>query len=279
MRKLISLSPLLAFSLLCSVLPIAKGVNNITTARGQRNTRHKKGAEVATRVRQLREQNKNVHRALTDFERNEKRNGNKPRIDESESFTIDAAGGTAALKTSPFRKVGYKPQDYSGNGLEVIVITTYAAPGEWQGTIIYNMFDPSGAYLGEYVANVIIGPDLTYTLPDVILEVSYESGQAYLEYGDANVYGELGDPGLGFEQPQQITSNGRSIFKKASFSISSSDWTVRSSETGSAKPKSEKLCKVYVDGLRWRRTWLRGCERFLSWSAVHSVFSGRGYSG
>ena len=220
MRKLISLSLLLTFMLLCSVLPIATGADTLTYARGERKSRHQKGAKVGTRVRQLRKHNKNLHRALADFERNEKRNGNKPRIDESESFMIDPAGGTAAFNMSangPLRKVSYKPQeDFSGYGLEVIVITTYEAPGEWQGTLIFNKFDPSGGYLGEYVANVIIGPDPTNTLPDVIAEISYGDGQAYLEYGDEYMYGELGDPGAGFQQPP-IASIGRSIFKKASF--------------------------------------------------------------
>ena len=221
MRNLISLSLLLTFMLLCSVLPIATGADTLTYARGERKARHKKGAEVGTRVRQLRKHNKNVDRALADFERNEKRNGQKPRIDESESFTIDPTVGTAARNmsaNSPFRKVSYKPQDFSEYGLEVIVITTYEAPGEWQGTLIFNKFDSSGGYLGEYIANVIIGPDPTNTLPDVILEISYEGGQTYLEYGDDSMYGGLGDPGAGFVRPAiASTTGGRSIFKKASF--------------------------------------------------------------
>lgn len=220
MRKPISLSLLLTLTLLCSALPIATSARTLTPAPGERKARHQKGAKVGARVRQLRKHNKNLNRALADFERNEKRNGNKPRIDESESFMIDPAVGSAVLNMSannPLRKVSYKPQeDFSGYGLEVIVITTYEAPGEWQGTIIFNKFDPSGGYLGEYVANVIIGPDPTNTLPDVIAEISYEDGQAFLEYGNGNLYGELGDPGVGLEQ-QVSRLNGRSIFKKASF--------------------------------------------------------------
>jgi hypothetical protein len=64
------------------------------------------------------------------------------------------------------------------------------------------------------VANVIIGPDPTNTIPDVILEISYEGGQAYLEHGDLS--GELGDPIVGIEQPLAY-KRGRSLFKKASF--------------------------------------------------------------
>jgi hypothetical protein len=96
--------------------------------------------------------------------------------------------------------------------LEVIVITTYEAPAEWQGTVIYQMFSSSGNYLGEYVANVVIGPDPTYTLPDVTLEVSYENGQAYLGYGDEETYWNLGGAGWGFQGGRQSP-----FFEKASF--------------------------------------------------------------
>lgn len=213
MRKLISLSLLLIF-MLCYAPPIT--TEAAPPDRAERKARHKKGAEVGKRIRQLRKYNKNIQRALADFERNTKRNGHAPKIDEAESFTLDPAGGTAALNmattSSPFRKVGYKPQDLSGYGLEVIVITTYEAPGEWHGTVIYNKFDPSGGYLGQYVANVIMGPDPTYTVPDVVLEISYDDGGAWLEYGDLSAYESLGDPGAGFEQPMTIAR-----FKKAQF--------------------------------------------------------------
>jgi hypothetical protein len=63
---------------------------------------------------------------------------------------------------------------------------------------------------------VIIGPDPTQTLPDVILEISYDDGGPWLEYGNGYLYGELGDPGAGF-QPPQISSVGSMIFEKASF--------------------------------------------------------------
>jgi hypothetical protein len=175
--------------------------------------RHEKGPKVGARVRELRKHNKNVDRALAAFERN----GKKPRIDESESITIDSVEGTAAVKEkSPFRNVSYKPQDPSGYGLEVTVITTYEAPGEWQGTVIANKFASSISgrfFLDEYVADLVIGPDPTGTAPDVKLEVSYEDGQAYLEYGNESVYQQLGTAGLGFIASKQ----GGATFSKASF--------------------------------------------------------------
>jgi hypothetical protein len=207
--KYLTVSILMLAILTLNTQPTAAN-NNPTAAIDKKQVQHEKGEKVGARVRQLRKHNKNVDRALAAFERN----GKKPRIDESESFTVEAddAGGTAALKESPFRNVSYKPH-FLPYIIQTIVIPTYEAPGEWQGTVIYNKFATSGAYLGEYVADVIIGPDPTYTLPDVKLEVSYEEGQAYLEYGNENVYQQLGTPGLGFLASKQ----GGVTFSKARF--------------------------------------------------------------
>ena len=163
----------------------------------------KEGPEVGKRVKQLQKFNKKVRKALADFEKNEKRNGNKPKQDKSFSITIDPTGGppsSAALKKSnapshPFRKASLKPQDsdYSGYGVEMIFVPTYDVPGEWQGTVIINQFDPSGAYLGQYVADVAMMPDSSGTFWDVFYEVSYDDdGESYLQYGNPNF--ELGTP-------------------------------------------------------------------------------------
>jgi hypothetical protein len=215
----IALVALLGITLFVCGLPISSAAPD---HQGER--RHsKKGPEVAKRVRQLQKYNKAVRQALAAFERNEGRNKHAPRIDDAESFTLDPAGGSAALnlaKDTPFRKVGFKPQDtdFSGYGLEIITIPTYTALGEWQGTIIFNKFDPSGGYIGQYVADAVIGPDSTYTFLDVNFEVSFEGDNAYLECGDPNAYGYLGDPGAGGGfQPPPISSIGRATFEKASF--------------------------------------------------------------
>ncbi len=169
--------------------------------RGER--RHvKQGEEVGKRVKQLQKFNKNVRKALAEFEKNEKRNGHKPKHDESFSVTLDPAGGppsSAALKmassvASTFRKASFNSQDpdYSGYGVEMIFIPTYSVPSEWQGTVIFNEFDPSGAYLSQYVADVAMVPDPTNTFWDVYEEVSYQDGEAYLQYGSP--YFEFGTP-------------------------------------------------------------------------------------
>ena len=226
MKTRIALLALLGITLFVCGLPISLAAPSAPDHQGRERRHSKKGPEVAKRVRQLQKYNKNVQRALADFERHESRNGHKPRIDDAESIMIDPAEGTAALTkvndASPFRKATFKPQqeDFSGYGLEIIVIPTYISPVEWQGTIIFNKFDPSGGYLGQYVADVIICPDSTQTNVDVNFEVSYEGSDAYLEYGDPSTYGDLGDPGAGGgPQPPPISSLGNAkIFEKASYS-------------------------------------------------------------
>ena len=180
------------------------------------NVRHEKGENVGKRIRELRKHNKDIDNALTDFERNEKRNGNKPKIDEAESFRADSADGIAAIRAGDvFQKVSFKPQ--AGYGVEVIAITTYGGPGEWHGTVIANGYDSSGGFLWNYVADVIIGPDPTYTAPEVKLEISYEGGQAYLEYGNVPSTEPLGTPGAGLQQEPQASKGKQATFQKARF--------------------------------------------------------------
>lgn len=235
----IALGALLAIALFVVALPISSAAQPSPVSVQERGERRhvKQGPEVGKRVKQLQKFNKDVRSALADFEKNEKRNGHRPKHDESFSITMDPAGGppsSAALKNaqtaSPFRKASFKPQDpdYSGYGVEMIFIPTYDVPGEWQGTVIINKFDPSGAYLGQYVADVAMVPDPTQTFWDVQFEVSYEGGSPYLQYGDPALYSELGMPGLmgeggllpaigkGITAPRSFSDRAAS-FEKASF--------------------------------------------------------------
>lgn len=168
-----------------------------------------RGPAVGKRVRDLQKYNKNVRAALGHFEKNANRNHNQPKLDEAISIMRDPAGGIAMLNspntaTPLFRKAGIKSQepDYSEYGVEMILIPTYNTAYEWQGTVILNGFDPSGNYLGQYVADVAIAVDSTETW-DVFYENCYYEGQSYLLYGNPGF--ELGtpkdlqDPGL--QQP------------------------------------------------------------------------------
>lgn len=213
-RIRIALGALLGIALFVVALPISSAappspVSVVAYSQAQERGERshvKQGSEVGKRVKQLQKFSKDVRSALAAFEKNEQRNGHRPKHDESISLTLDSAGGppsSAALKSaqtvSPFRKVSFTAQDpdYSAYGAEMILIPTYNVPGEWQGTVIINKFDPAGAYLGQYVADVAMVVDPTQTFWDVRFEVSYEGGEAYIQYGDPAIYEGLGDPGIG----------------------------------------------------------------------------------
>ena len=154
------------------MLPVssALSVGNKPNLTSQDRNHVKRGPEVGKRIRDLQKYNKNIRGALGQFEKNEKRNGQKPKLDEAVSVIQDPAGGTAASTSAnadskPFRNISLKRQDpdYSAYGVEMILIPTFYDDDEWQGTVIINGFDPSGNYLGQYVADVAMVVDSTET--------------------------------------------------------------------------------------------------------------------
>jgi hypothetical protein len=229
----IALGALLGIALFVVVLPISSAAppSPILASsldhqeRGER-THVKQGEEVGKRVKQLQKFNKNVGAALEKFEQNERRtqNGHKPKHDASFSASIDAESGAppkAALKmtdtaTNSFRKAAFvSPQepDYSTYGAELIFIPSYVTNTEWQGTVIINGFDPSGAFLGQYVADVAMIANATQTL-EVVYELSYSDGVGYVTYGNPGF--DLGTPT--YEQPVNLIGAVRKPdFRKANF--------------------------------------------------------------
>jgi hypothetical protein len=246
----IALVALLGITLFVCGLPISSAAPN---HQDKERFHSKNGPEVGKRVRDLQKYNSKVRAALNIFESNAKRNGHAPKLDESVSITRDPAGGSAKLNdalapASAFRKVGFKPQDadYSGYGFEIIFIPAYTTATEWQGTAIINKYDPSGAYLGDYVADVAISG----LLNDVIEEVSYEDGQAYLQYGSYDFqFGapiDTQDPGA--IQPL-ITSTVSPRFTNASYAPQGIGWEAGSRPhppTGPPSPKIRYVIKCTV---------------------------------
>ena len=195
-----ALGMLLAVAVFAITVPMSvSSAGKVRSDRALQERDHvKRGPEVGNRVRDMQKYNKNVRAALGQFEKNGNRNHNKPKLDEAISIMRDPAGGIAMLNsantaTTMFRKAGLKSQepDYSEYGVEMILIPTYNPDYEWQGTVILNGFDPSGNYLGQYVADVALAVDSTETW-DVFYENCYYEGQAYLLYGNSGF--ELGTP-------------------------------------------------------------------------------------
>ena len=214
---------LLALAVFAITVPMS--VSTAVTVRSDRVLLERdhvtRGPEVGKRVRDMQKYNKNVRAALGQFEKNGNRNHNTPKLDEAISVMRDPAGGIAKLNsantaTPVFRKAALKSQevDYSEYGVEMILIPTYYTNYEWQGTVILNGFDPSGNYIGQYVADVAMTVDSTETW-DAFYENYYYESQGYLLYGNPGF--ELGtpkdsqDPGL--LQPLNIAR--RSDVRKA----------------------------------------------------------------
>jgi len=136
----------------------------------------KKGAEVAAKVRKLKESNKNVRAALKLFE-DKKRT---PKIDSS--FTIN--GSLGSLKTGLnnrgqlFRNVSFEQQSsISGDYIEIIFVPVLSLDMEWQGTVISELYDSGGNIVGEYVAeSVLIMPDPNFYAWDEIYEAPVYNG-------------------------------------------------------------------------------------------------------
>ena len=136
----------------------------------------KKGAEVAARVRNLRQNNKSVGAALKLFE-DKKR---MPKIDQS--FAIN--GSLGSLKTGlntgggQLKRVSFEQQSsISGTNVDIIFVPVLNLDGEWQGTVIADLYDNSNSLVGEYVADsVLVMPDLNLYAWDEVYEAPVYNG-------------------------------------------------------------------------------------------------------
>ena len=148
-----------------------------TLRRAGKGFKVKKGAEVAAKVRKLKDSSKNVRAALKLFE-DKKRT---PKIDASFSIT----GSLGALKTA-LNRGGQKFQSHvssaqqssiSGDYIEIIFVPVLSLDMEWQGTVICDLYDSSGNIVAEYVADsVLIMPDPNLYAWDEIYEAPVYDG-------------------------------------------------------------------------------------------------------
>ena len=147
-----------------------------TLRRAGKDFKIKKGAEVAAKVKKLKESNKNVRAALKLFE-DKKRT---PKIDQS--FAIN--GSLASLKAElthrggVFQKVSFSQQSsISGDYVDIIFVPVLSLDMEWQGTVIADLYDNNSNIVGEYVAeSVLIMPDTGLYAWDEIYEAPVYDG-------------------------------------------------------------------------------------------------------
>lgn len=140
--------------------------------------RSEKGSRVGDRVKQLRATNNTVNAALEAFEKK----GHKPKFDEAISVT----GNVERPREVARRRTHHASQQttISGDGVEVIFITTLSLENEWQGTTIANFYDANGALEEQYVADVVITrSEYDHTEWTTRFELKFESdGIGYLNH-------------------------------------------------------------------------------------------------
>ena len=150
-RRVVSaLALLLAGSLLVINLGAQSNGRRKNPLKAVKAARLEKGVNVGERVKRLRATNNVVNAALEAFEKK----GHKPKFDEAFSFT----GKFEQPREVALRRSHHASQQntISGDGVEIIFITTLDLQNEWQGTTIANFYDANGALEEQYVADVVI---------------------------------------------------------------------------------------------------------------------------
>lgn len=164
----------------------------------------KKGAEVAAKVRKLKESSKNVRAALKLFE-DKKRT---PKIDAS--FAIN--GALASSKTGlnkagqMFRSLSFAQQSsISGDYIEIIFVPVLSQSMEWQGVVISDLYDSAGNIVGEYVADsVLVMPDPNLYAWDEIYEAPVYDGIVGPAIAEPGMFTNVD---LGIPLDQQVLSS------------------------------------------------------------------------
>ena len=147
-----------------------------TLRRAGKDYKVKKGAEVAAKVKKLKESNKSVRAALKVFE-DKKR---MPKIDQS--FVINGSLGSLKAGLNPrgrvFQNVSYEQQSsISGAYVDIIFVPVLSQAMEWQGAVIADLYDNSNNIVGEYVAvSVLVMPDANLYAWDEVYEAPVYDG-------------------------------------------------------------------------------------------------------
>lgn len=132
----------------------------------------KRGPEIGARVRSLAASNKHLREALKRFEAR----GLDPRIDAAVMLSGKAVRNSSTRSMMVATdSVKSDEEVVSGDGVELIFIPAYTAPGYWEGTVDARRYDSYGTLTDEYIANVVMyspDPESAYdvTSEDVVYE-------------------------------------------------------------------------------------------------------------
>lgn len=145
-----------------------------------------KGSDVAAKVTKLRASSKDVAAAFKSVE-------DKKRTHKiNNSFAISGKLGTqkAQLSGGPtLEKASFIQTSFvTGTDVELIFVPVLNDDMEWQGTVISNLYDSTGAVVGQYVAeSVLIMPDPNLYAWDEVYEAPVYNGV---------VLGAISQPGM-----------------------------------------------------------------------------------
>jgi hypothetical protein len=172
----------------------------------------KKGAEVADKVTKLRASSKDVGAAFKLVE-DKKR---KHKIDSSFAITgkigslkAQLPPGPALEKAAPTLEQASFMQSslVTGTDVELIFVPVLTDDMEWQGTVISNLYDITGAIVGQYVAeSVLIMPNANLYAWDEVYEAPVYNGVVLGAISQPGMFTNL-DFGIPLNQ-QQISRDG-----------------------------------------------------------------------
>jgi hypothetical protein len=202
-RIVIALVSLLALGVWISLVPYAAATGQATRPqkfhmkpqqRGKPTLRRagsgykvKKGAEVAAKVTKLRQSNKDVGAAfkfVEDKKRTHKINNSFAITGKLGSLQAQLLPGGPTLEKASFMQTSV----VTGSDVELIFVPVLNDDMEWQGTVISNLYDSSGAVVGQYVAeSILIMPDPNLYAWDEVYEAPVYNGV---------VLGAISQPGM-----------------------------------------------------------------------------------
>src|SRR5215471_17566144 len=161
----------------------------------------KKGAEIAAKVKKLRGSSREVQAALKLFE-DKKR---PPKVDSAFALTgklsQQAAGRVSTGRT--IERVSFTQSSaIVGTDVELIFVPVLSDDMEWHGTVISNLYDSSGANVGQYVAEpVLIMPDPNLYAWDEVYEAPVYGGMVQSPIAEPGMYINV-DLGVPLSQQQ-----------------------------------------------------------------------------
>lgn len=205
--KLLSLTLIVTLGLGVLILPsaVTSAQSPHNRQRSVRNAVAKTGAEVAARIRQLKEQNREVRAALRAFERN----GRAPKLDDALMISGTVERSTATNNNygrGLFHKASFRPtqETISGDGYEATFIPSYHQGNEWQGTVIATHYDEYGNIMDQRTFNVAMYDPYSNGNWQVIFEVSYQESGSWLDWEAGMIDDQYFQWGTGLnEQPNR----------------------------------------------------------------------------